>query len=105
MIEKSICFLTNEVHWFAPFFTQKKYAWHLTKKGYHNLVSTAKILNFKQGWKDHDIPRSNELNLNQSLKLNDPITQRKAQIVHSTYPIAQLWLTTTLGSLSDTITV
>ena len=86
-------------------FLHKKYAWHLTKKGYHNLVSTAKILNFKQGWKDHDIPRSNELNLNQSLKLNDPITQRKAQIVHSTYPIAQLWLTTTLGSLSDTITV
>ena len=69
------------------------------------LKSTAKILNFKQGWMDHDIPRSNELNLNQSLKLNDPISQRKAQIVHSTYPIAQLWLTTTLGSLSDTITV
>ena len=77
------------------FFYTKKYAWHLTDKEYHNFVSTAKILNFNQGWMDHDIQRSNELNLNQSLKLNDPISQRKAQIVHSTYQIAQLWLTTT----------
>ena len=70
----------------------------MTKKGYHNFVSTAKILNFKQGWMDHDIPRSKWVKSKSIIKLNDPISQRKTQIVHSTYPIAQLWLTTTLGS-------
>ena len=49
-----------------------------TDKEYHNFVSTAKILNFNQGWMDHDIQRSNELNLNQSLKLKWPNITKKS---------------------------